>query len=56
VLGAGLGHRFLIHFHICRITPAEELAIEIALPFGVTNHEVIRITAAGAGGCRVTFN
>jgi uncharacterized protein YndB with AHSA1/START domain len=56
VLGAGLAHRFRVHFHIGRAEPPEELAIEIRLPLGVTNREVIRIAAAGLDRCRVTFN
>jgi uncharacterized protein YndB with AHSA1/START domain len=56
VLGDGPLHRFQVKLHIIRAERPEELALEIRLPFGVVNHEVVRITAAAPDRCRVTFN
>jgi hypothetical protein len=56
VLAGGPLHRLLITFHIARAERPKELAIEIQLPFGVVNHEVVGIGASGPDRCRVTFN
>ena len=54
VLRAGMS------MHItCDILDAQaprQLALDIALPFGVTNHEQIQIMPIDASSCRVTFN
>jgi uncharacterized protein YndB with AHSA1/START domain len=56
VLATGVGGSFQVRFHVTRADPPEELALEIRLPLGILNHEVVRITPAGADGCRVTYN
>lgn len=59
VLGAGLGKKIrvsLMSFHVVEAKPPQELRLEIGLPFGITNHEVIRITPVGSRECRVTYN
>ncbi len=55
-LGAGIAYRFRVRFHFVRTESPQELALEIFLPFGVVNHEVVQITPAGTHACRVTFN
>jgi uncharacterized protein YndB with AHSA1/START domain len=56
VLGAGLGHRLKVIFHVRDAVRPRELALDIRLPFGVTNDEVIRITSLGDTSCRVILN
>ena len=56
VLGAGLGYRLKVIFHVREAVRPRELALAIRLPFGVTNDEVIRITPVGDISSRVTFN
>ncbi len=54
--GAGLGRRLKVRFLVTVADPPEQLALEIGLPLGVVNHEVVRITPLGTGSCRVTYN
>jgi len=56
VLGAGVGHRIKVTFRVREAIRPEHLALDIRLPLGVTNDEVIRIAPLGAQACRVTFN
>ena len=56
VLGAGVGHRMKVTFQVREAIRPQFLALDIRLPFGVTNDEVIRITPLGADACRVAFN
>jgi uncharacterized protein YndB with AHSA1/START domain len=56
VLGAGLGHRLKVIFQVRDAVRPRELALDIRLPFGVTNDEVIRLTPLGDTSCRVIFN
>ena len=53
VLRAGTMH---ITFDILDAQAPRQLALDIALPFGVTNHEQIQITPIDAHSSRVTFN
>lgn len=36
--------------------PLQHLTLEVHLPFGITNHEQVRLTELSATTCRVTFN
>ena len=45
-----------VTFQVREAIRPEYLALDIRLPFGVTNDEVIRITPLAAHACRVTFN
>jgi uncharacterized protein YndB with AHSA1/START domain len=56
VLGAGFGHRMKVIFQVRDAVPPRRLVIDIRLPLGVTNDEVIEITPVGANACRVTLN
>jgi uncharacterized protein YndB with AHSA1/START domain len=56
VLGAGVGHRMKVTFQVREAIRPHLLALDIRLPFGVTNNEVIRIMPLGPEACRVTFN
>src|SRR5437764_15290168 len=55
VLGAGIGHRLRVTFLVREAIRPHRLALDIRLPLGITNDEVIRITPVGAEGCRVTY-
>jgi uncharacterized protein YndB with AHSA1/START domain len=56
ILGVGLGSLIKVYFDIKEAESPSRLALDVSLPFGVVNHEVIRITAMGPAQCRVTFN
>jgi uncharacterized protein YndB with AHSA1/START domain len=56
VLGAGPGHRLRVTFDVRTIVPAEECVLDVRLPLGVSNHEVIRVTPVGPNRCRVSFS
>jgi hypothetical protein len=53
VLRAGI---LQITFDILDAQAPRQLTLDIALPFGLTNHEEIRITRIDGNSCRVTFN
>jgi uncharacterized protein YndB with AHSA1/START domain len=56
VLGAGIGGRMKVIFHIIAAEPPRRLTLEIFLPFGIVNHETIAITPSSPSECRVTYN
>lgn len=56
VLGVGVGRRLKVRFLVKEVLRPRRLALQIGLPIGVTNHEVIEISAIGSETCRVTFN
>lgn len=56
VLGVGPGHRLKVYFDVVEVERPASLAIDIRLPLGVRNHEVIRISPLSTCECRVTFN
>lgn len=47
---------FHIRYEVLGVDAPRELALNIHLPFGVLNREVVRITPVGAERCRVTLN
>lgn len=55
VLATGPGRLFRARFDVVAMRPMEELTLDIGLPLGLRNYEVIRIGRAGEGACRVTF-
>lgn len=59
----GAGDRLVLRANMFRITlkvvdlqPPSQLVLDVTLPFGVTNHEDIQITAIDGNTHRVTFN
>ena len=46
----------LIRFQVMNIERLRRLELEVHLPFGIVNHEVVIITPESDGTCRVTFN
>jgi uncharacterized protein YndB with AHSA1/START domain len=56
VLGAGLGHRLTVLFHVLEAAPPHRLTVDVYLPFGVVNHEAVVITPISANECNVGFN
>lgn len=56
VLGVGPAHRAKVVMHVLAQKRPEHLELHIQLPFGLINHEVIRLRAIDAGRCQVTFN
>lgn len=47
---------FHVRYEVVGVDAPRELALDIHLPFGVLNHEVVRITPLGSERCRVTLN
>ncbi len=45
-----------ITFDVLAIERLRQFRLDIHLPFGVTNHEVVQISPMDGGRCRVTFN
>ena len=56
VLGGALGRAIKVYFDIKEAECPVRLALDVSLPLGIVNHEVIQITAMGPDQCRVTFN
>lgn len=56
VMSAGPGHMLRIYFHVLGMRRPEEMRLDIRLPLGLVNHEVIQICALDAGRCRVIYN
>jgi hypothetical protein len=55
-LTTGPANAFKVMLEIIAVRAPEELTIDVHLPFGVLNHEVIRIGPITEQQCRVTFN
>ncbi|HXQ28690.1 MAG TPA: SRPBCC family protein [Gemmatimonadales bacterium] len=53
VLAAALGLKVV--FDIRALEPPHSLTVDVQLPFGVMNHEIIRITPAGDDRSRVSL-
>jgi hypothetical protein len=61
VFGVGLSSTILsraikVYFDIKEVERPTKFALDVSLPLGVVNHEVIQITDMGPDQCRVTFN
>ena len=56
VLGAGVAHRLKVTIEVKSIEPSRQLTLNVRLPLGVVNHEVVVVTPLGMERCRVTFN
>jgi Polyketide cyclase / dehydrase and lipid transport len=41
---------------VLSIEPLRTLELDITVPFGIRNHEVIVVSPVGVDSCRVTFN
>jgi uncharacterized protein YndB with AHSA1/START domain len=54
VLAPGLGLRAVLK--VIATEPPRELRVDVRLPLGVVNHEVIQIAPMDSTRCRVTFN
>jgi uncharacterized protein YndB with AHSA1/START domain len=56
VFGKGLGAVFRFEMRIIEAIPPARLSVDVFLPFGVVNHEIIVVTPVSPRSCRVTFN
>ncbi len=54
VLGPGFGLRII--FEVLGMESPSQLTVDVRLPFGVINHEVIQVSSVEPGRCRVTYN
>ena len=56
ILRTGPGRMFKVVFEFLKLDRPHELTLDVRLPFGVVNHEVVRISRLDGEQCRVTFN
>src|SRR5437868_418080 len=56
VFGTGPGSLLTVVFDVMEMDPPRRLVLDIQLPLGLFNHEVIQISAMGPSRCRVTYN
>ena len=56
VLRVGPAGAFKVVFEFLKLEPPSELTLDARLPFGIVNHEVVRINRIDESRCRVTFN
>jgi hypothetical protein len=56
VMRSGPCRRFRVEVHVLGLRAQKEIALDVMLPFGVVNHEVIVLRAIDDGACRVTLN
>jgi uncharacterized protein YndB with AHSA1/START domain len=49
------GPGLYVVFRVLDADLPKRLVIDVDLPFGVVNHEVLQVSPLGEGGCRVTF-
>ena len=41
---------------VLSIDPLRTLELDVRVPLGIRNHEIVVVSPAGVGSCRVTFN
>jgi uncharacterized protein YndB with AHSA1/START domain len=56
VFRAGPGSFFEIRFRVIDLERLRRLALDVHLPFGIVNHEIVIITPESDSACRVTYN
>ncbi len=56
VLGAGIAHRLKVTIEVKAVERMRQLTLDVKLPLGVVNHEVLVVTTLALERCRVTFN
>jgi uncharacterized protein YndB with AHSA1/START domain len=54
VYGAGPGLRAI--FDVLEVVPPHTFDVDVTMPFGIMNHEVIRLSQIDENSCRVTFS
>ena len=55
-LAAGLFGSVRVVFQVLAVEPPRRLALEVRLPLGIINHEILIITRISDSECRVTYN
>jgi hypothetical protein len=55
LLAAGIGRRLTVVLQVREAMAPQHLVLDIRLPFGVANDELIRITPTWSEASRVTF-
>jgi uncharacterized protein YndB with AHSA1/START domain len=54
VFGPAPGLR--LSWDVLCVEPLRTLELDVKVPFGIRNHEVVAVSPLGSEGCRVTFN
>ena len=55
VVGSGFSNQMKVYLDVVAAKPPQELVLRVRLPFGVVNHELVRITAIDQDHCRLTY-
>jgi hypothetical protein len=45
-----------VTLEIVSLAPPHELVIDVHMPLGIVNHEVVRVSPISKAECRVTYN
>ena len=45
-----------VRIQVLDASPLQHLTLDVHLPFGIVNHEQVRLTELSATTCRITFN
>jgi len=56
VFMAGPGHLLRVIFEVLEVDRPGTFALDVHLPLGIVNHEVVVLSPAGPDQCRVTLN
>lgn len=56
VFRAGPCDMFEGRFSVVDLEPLRRVTLEMQLPFGIVNHEVVVLSPVSDGACRVTYN
>ena len=56
VFRASLSALLEVRFQVMDLEPLRRLVLEVHFPFGIVNDEVVVLTPASEGACRVTYH
>ena len=54
VFGPAPGLR--LSWNVLSVEPPRTLELDVKVPFGIRNHEIVVVSPVGSDSCRVTFN
>ena len=56
VFRAGPGRLMEVRFNVVELEDLRRLTLEVRLPFGIVNHQVVMISPVSDSACRVTYH
>jgi len=45
-----------VSWDVLSVQPLRMLELDVTVPFGIRNHEIVVMSPLGSGSCRVSFN